>query len=81
MDSSGKIYSQLDRQDHPMREVVLHGYIFVAADVRGSGALLGTRVDPPPQESLNAYAITGWLVAQPWCSGRVGMYGISSGCV
>lgn len=77
IDSSGKIFSQLDRQDHPMRKVVLYGYVFVVADVRGSGASFGTRVDPtPPQESLDAYDITEWLAAQPWCSGRVGMYEI-----
>ncbi|OHB73506.1 MAG: hypothetical protein A2Z25_01835 [Planctomycetes bacterium RBG_16_55_9] len=77
-DVDGKIYSQLDRQDHPMRKVVLHGYVDAVAAVRGSGASYGTRVDPtPPQESLDAYDITEWLAAQPWCSGKVGMYGIS----
>ncbi len=61
-----------------MRKVVVHGYIFAVADVRGSGASFGTRVDPtPPQESLDAYDITEWLATQPWCTGRVGMYGIS----
>jgi len=78
IDRDGKVSSQLDRGDHPMRKVVLYGYVFAVADVRGSGASFGTRVDPtPPQESLDAYDITEWLAAQPWCSGRVGMYGIS----
>jgi len=78
IDPSGKIYSQLDREDHPMRKLLPHGYIFVVADVRGSGASFGTRVDPtPPQESLDAYDITEWIASQPWCSGKVGMYGIS----
>jgi putative CocE/NonD family hydrolase len=76
--NDGRIYSQLDRQDHPMRKVVLHGYIYAVAAVRGSGASFGTRVDPtPPQESLDAYDITEWLATQSWCSGKVGMYGIS----
>lgn len=74
----GRITSQLDRGDHPMRTVVAHGYVYAVADVRGSGASFGTRVDAtPPQESLDAYDITEWLAAQPWSSGRVGMYGIS----
>ncbi len=78
IDPSGRIYSQLHREDHPMRKLVLHGYIFAVADVRGSGASFGTRIDPnPPQESLDAHDITEWLAAQPWCNGRVGMYGIS----
>ncbi len=78
IDRNGRIYSQLDRQDHPMRKLVPCGYVFAVADVRGAGASFGTRVDPnPPQESLDAYDITEWLAAQPWCNGRVGMYGIS----
>jgi len=78
IDRDGAMHSQLDRQDHPMRKVVAHGYIFVVAAARGSGASFGTRVDAtPPQESLDAYDITEWLAVQPWCSGAVGMYGIS----
>jgi len=78
VDRNGKISSQLDRQDHPMRKVLPHGYVFAVAAVRGSGASFGMRVDAtPPQESLDAYDITEWLAAQPWCSGLVGMYGIS----
>jgi hypothetical protein len=78
LNPSGKIYSQLDRQDHPMRKLVQHGYICAVADGRGSGVSFGARIDPnPPQESLAAYDITEWLATQPWCNGRVGMYGIS----
>jgi len=78
LDENGRVRSQLDRQDHPMRKVVSHGYIFAVAAVRGSGASFGSRVDAtPPAESLDAYDITEWLAGQPWCSGPVGMYGIS----
>jgi putative CocE/NonD family hydrolase len=78
IDQNGEIRSQLDRVDHPMRKVVLHGYIFAAAAVRGSGASFGTRTDPTPTiESLDAYDITEWLAVQPWCNGQIGMYGIS----
>lgn len=74
----GTISSQLDRGDHPMRKLLAHGYIYVVADVRGSGASFGTRVDAtPPVESLDAYDITEWLAAQPWSTDAVGMYGIS----
>ena len=78
IDEDGAIHSQLDREDHPMRKVVPHGYVFAVAAVRGSGASFGSRVDAtPPAESRDAYDITEWLAAQPWCSGAVGMYGIS----
>jgi len=77
-DQNGRIFSQLDRGDHPMRKVLLYGYVYAVAAVRGSGASFGTRIDPtPPQESLDAYDLTEWLAAQPWCTGKVGMYGIS----
>jgi putative CocE/NonD family hydrolase len=78
LDPNGDVVTQLDRQDHPMRKVVLHGYVFAVADVRGAGASFGARVDPtPPVESLDAYDVTEWLAARSWCSGKVGMYGIS----
>jgi putative CocE/NonD family hydrolase len=78
VDGSGRTFCQLDRQDHPLRKVILYGYVVAVADVRGSGASFGTRVDPtPPAETLDAYDITEWLAAQPWCNGQVGMYGIS----
>jgi len=78
IDENGTIHSQLDREDHPMRKAISHGYIFAVAAVRGSGASFGTRVDAtPPAESRDAYDITEWLATQPWCSGPVGMYGIS----
>jgi len=77
-DENGRVSSQLDRGNHPMDKVVRYGYVYAVAAVRGSGASFGTRVDPtPPVESLDAYDITEWLAAQPWCSGKVGMYGIS----
>ncbi len=79
-DKNGNISSQLDRSDHPMCQVIRYGYIYAVADVRGSGASFGTRIDPtPPQESQDAYDLTEWLATQPWCNGKVGMYGISYG--
>ena len=77
-DDTGRVSSQLDRDDHPMRKVVLYGYVYAVVAVRGSGASFGSRIDPtPPQESLDAYDVTEWLAAQSWCNGNVGMYGIS----
>jgi putative CocE/NonD family hydrolase len=76
----GRIRCQLDRGDHPMREVGRYGYVYIVADVRGSGASFGSRTDPnPPVEVLDAYDITEWIAKQDWCSGKVGMYGISYG--
>jgi len=58
------------------QQLIKHGYIIAAADVRGSGASFGswqgiwTR-----EESQDAYEITEWLASQPWCEGKVGMMG------
>jgi len=57
-----------------------HGYACVRVDMRGSGdsegVLLGEYLK---QEQDDALAIIDWITAQPWCSGNVGMIGISWG--
>ncbi|MBL8905803.1 MAG: CocE/NonD family hydrolase [Rhizobiales bacterium] len=57
-----------------------HGYAGVRVDIRGSGdsegLLLGEYLK---QEQDDALEIIAWLCAQPWCSGSVGMIGISWG--
>ncbi len=57
-----------------------HGYASVRVDVRGSGDSDGLLLDEYlPQEQLDAVEVIEWLAAQPWCSGSVGMFGISWG--
>jgi putative CocE/NonD family hydrolase len=57
-----------------------HGYAGVRVDIRGSGdsegVLLGEYLK---QEQDDALEIIEWLCRQPWCSGAVGMIGISWG--
>ncbi len=57
-----------------------HGYAAVRVDMRGSGdsegLLLGEYLK---QEQDDALEIIAWIAAQPWCSGAVGMIGISWG--
>jgi putative CocE/NonD family hydrolase len=57
-----------------------HGYASVRVDMRGSGDSDGLLLDEYlPQEQLDAVGVIEWLAAQPWCSGGVGMFGISWG--
>lgn len=57
-----------------------HGYACVRVDMRGSGNSDGLLLDEYlTQEQDDALAVIDWLVAQPWCSGAVGMMGISWG--
>lgn len=67
-----------DALTHPY--FAAHGYAGVRVDMRGSGdsdgILLGEYLK---QEQDDALEVIAWLAAQPWCSGAVGMIGISWG--
>ena len=57
-----------------------HGYACVRVDMRGNGESDGTMLDEYTQQELDdACAVIAWLCQQPWCSGSVGMMGISWG--
>ncbi len=56
------------------------GYAVVRADLRGSGDSEGLLEDEYlEQEQADACEVIAWIAAQPWCSGAVGMMGISWG--
>jgi putative CocE/NonD family hydrolase len=57
-----------------------HGYAGVRVDLRGSGDSDGILVDEYlDTEQDDAVEVIAWLAAQPWCTGAVGMMGISWG--
>ena len=57
-----------------------HGYAAVRVDIRGSGDSDGVlKGEYLKQEQDDALEVLDWLAAQPWCSGAVGMIGISWG--
>ncbi len=57
-----------------------HGYASVRVDMRGSGDSEGILLDEYlPQEQEDGLEILSWIAGQPWCSGQVGMVGISWG--
>ncbi len=56
------------------------GYAGVRVDIRGSGESDGILNDEyEKQEQLDGLEVLKWLAKQPWCSGSVGMRGISWG--
>ena len=56
------------------------GYVGVRVDLRGSGDSEGRFDDEySPQELADACEVIAWIAGQPWCSGKVGMMGISWG--
>lgn len=56
------------------------GYAFCRVDVRGTGSSGGAAVDEYTEaETRDGYDAVEWLAAQPWCTGAIGMWGISYG--
>ena len=68
-------------RDHPRHAYFAgHGYAVLRVDIRGSGESGGILHDEYlPQEQEDALEILRWIAAQPWCTGDVGMFGISWG--
>ncbi|SDS65622.1 CocE/NonD family hydrolase [Microlunatus soli] len=67
-----------DSERHPY--YAAHGYASVRVDIRGSGSSGGLFTDEYSGAELDdGVAVVKWLAAQPWCSGKVGMFGISWG--
>ncbi len=57
-----------------------HGYAVLRIDLRGSGESDGIlRDEYLKQEQDDCLEALRWIAAQPWCSGAVGMMGISWG--
>jgi uncharacterized protein len=56
------------------------GYAFCRLDIRGTGSSPGIALDEyTARETQDGAEVVEWLAAQPWCSGKVGMWGISYG--
>ena len=70
--------AERDVQSHPYWAG--HGYAGVRVDIRGTGDSDGVLTDEYlPSELEDGLEILAWLEAQPWCTGEVGMIGISWG--
>jgi len=59
----------------PLKQLISHGYVFVRADIRGSGASYGQRADFLPKLGEDGVELVDWIGTQPWCDGNVGMLG------
>ena len=54
-----------------------YGYAVVIADMRGSGASFGSRMDVSPPLAWDGKQLIDWMETQPWSDGSVGMFGAS----
>lgn len=63
-----------------MTYLAQRGYAGCRLDIRGTGSSPGIAMDEyTTAETEDGYDTVEWLAAQPWCNGRVGMWGISYG--
>ncbi len=53
------------------------GYAVIRVDSRGAGRSPGSLCHNNTRETQDIYHCIEWAAAQPWCSGKVGMNGIS----
>jgi uncharacterized protein len=57
-----------------------HGYAWIRVDIRGTGDSDGILTDEyTRQEHDDGLETIAWIASQPWCTGAVGMVGISWG--
>lgn len=54
------------------------GYVVIGVDCRGLGNSEGNFVHLSPQNGPDGYDVVEWVAAQPWSSGKVGMFGNSA---
>jgi putative CocE/NonD family hydrolase len=74
----GDAFAQRDTHHHPY--FAGYGYAAVRLDLRGSGDSDGIMLDEYlPLEQDDGVEAIAWLAEQPWCTGKVGMIGISWG--
>lgn len=67
-----------DEVNHPW--FAEHGYACIRVDIRGNGESDGLMEDEyTAQELEDGKHIIAWIAQQNWCSGHVGMFGISWG--
>ena len=73
----GELMGKTDDASHSevVQLLLSHGYAFARADMRGSGASSGWRMDFMPDIADDGKEIVDWIAAQPWCDGNVGMIG------
>jgi predicted acyl esterase len=74
--TDGTVFRDAQRQP----DLAGHGYAAVRVDMRGTGESDGVLTDEyTRQEQDDALEILAWIAEQSWCTGKLGMWGISWG--
>jgi uncharacterized protein len=70
----------LERDELTHAWLARHGYAGVRVDIRGNGDSDGSMEDEYSEAELDdGVQVVEWIARQPWCTGAVGMIGISWG--
>jgi putative CocE/NonD family hydrolase len=65
-----------------LRWFAARGYACVLVDFRGTGSSDGMQRPPfDPCEADDGVDVISWVTAQPWCNGKIGMWGMSYGAI
>ena len=71
-------YALRDHANHAW--LATHGYACIRPDMRGHGDSEGIMLDEySAREQQDTLEVINWLANQPWCTGKVGMMGLSWG--
>lgn len=60
-----------------MARYTLHGYAVIVVECRGTGLSEGVLSANALNEYDDGYDTVEWIARQPWCDGKVGMFGLS----
>ena len=66
------IYAGSDKAD--CKYTVSQGYVGIVANTRGKRLSMDA-LEPFEHDAKDAYFIIDWISKQPWCNGKIGMYG------
>lgn len=61
--------------DTTVQTLLSYGYAYVCADVRGTGASYGVKIDFMPEMATDGKELIDWITTQDWSDGNVGMFG------
>lgn len=61
--------------DKTVKLFLSHGYAYVCADMRGTGASYGSKIDFSPKFAEDGCELINWIGNQAWSDGNVGMFG------
>ncbi len=75
MDRANSHDTMYGSSDTIVQTLLSYGYAYVCADIRGTGASYGVKVDFMPEIASDGKELIDWIAKQAWSDGNVGMFG------